>query len=549
MSLHRIPQRGLAPPRRLELASRPRAFALARSPTLTLRSYATSPARSPTTVRRNAIVAGVLLTASAALYYYENRWITSGHPLGVDAGREFSISIRHSSGPKEYFFKRKSDAEVERILTEHESGDSPRAHAQAGADAHAHRVVRWDSNWVASNEPCEDRWRVDNIARTGGRDLFLSTILDGHAGSATSELLRTTLHPTLAVALAGLEAGIVPDNARGWARWAGWLNPLKWVGQTAWTPENVAKTLQQAFLQLDANIVVTPIARLDDVTPENREEFVALTRAADAGACAITALVDAAHGALYVASTGDCRAVAGWQAPDGSWRCDVLTADQMGENPGEVERMKREHPGEEDTVIVNGRVQGGLQPTRAFGDAIYKWTREQGLAIAEIFKAEGLRPRVPRPNHNTPPYVTARPEVTYRSLDGGPGGEKLRFVVMATDGLWDRITSEEATLLVASYLKHRTADPISRTNLAAVVPLSTAGPDAHPYPTEPAPDSAERVAHPPWAFEGDANAATHLIRNSLAGAAADKRAELLSVHGKVARWLRDDVTTTVLFFD
>jgi len=40
--------------------------------------------------------------------------------------------------------------------------------------------------------------------------------------------------------------------------------------------------------------------------------------------------------------------------------------------------MRNEHPAaERDTVISRGRVQGGLQPTRAFGDAVYKWTREE----------------------------------------------------------------------------------------------------------------------------------------------------------------------------
>ncbi len=39
--------------------------------------------------------------------------------------------------------------------------------------------------------------------------------------------------------------------------------------------------------------------------------------------------------------------------------------------------MQAEHPKDEaDTVIRNGRVLGGLEPTRAFGDARYKWTRE-----------------------------------------------------------------------------------------------------------------------------------------------------------------------------
>lgn len=37
-------------------------------------------------------------------------------------------------------------------------------------------------------------------------------------------------------------------------------------------------------------------------------------------------------------------------------------------------RMQSEHPASEaETVIQRGRVFGGLEPTRAFGDARYKW--------------------------------------------------------------------------------------------------------------------------------------------------------------------------------
>ena len=40
-------------------------------------------------------------------------------------------------------------------------------------------------------------------------------------------------------------------------------------------------------------------------------------------------------------------------------------------------RMQSEHPVDEaNTVIIRGRVLGGLEPTRAFGDARYKWSRE-----------------------------------------------------------------------------------------------------------------------------------------------------------------------------
>jgi pyruvate dehydrogenase phosphatase len=95
--------------------------------------------------------------------------------------------------------------------------------------------------------------------------------------------------------------------------------------------------------------------------------------------------------------------------------------------------MRAEHPAyESDTVIKRGRVQGGLQPTRAFGDAVYKWTTAQSEAVADVFRAEGSKARAVRPWNFTPPYVTARPEVTHRTLR--QGDEKLRFVVLATDG-------------------------------------------------------------------------------------------------------------------
>ena len=39
--------------------------------------------------------------------------------------------------------------------------------------------------------------------------------------------------------------------------------------------------------------------------------------------------------------------------------------------------MQSEHPASEaQDVIRNGRVLGSLEPTRAFGDARYKWPRE-----------------------------------------------------------------------------------------------------------------------------------------------------------------------------
>lgn len=54
------------------------------------------------------------------------------------------------------------------------------------------------------------------------------------------------------------------------------------------------------------------------------------------------AVFDTAHRDLYIACTGDCRAVAGvWEKTadgKGQWRVEVLSEDQTGRNPNELKR-------------------------------------------------------------------------------------------------------------------------------------------------------------------------------------------------------------------
>lgn len=62
------------------------------------------------------------------------------------------------------------------------------------------------------------------------------------------------------------------------------------------------------------------------------------------------------------------------EGEEGKWKVRVLSEDQTGRSEKEAKRLQGEHPGEE--VVRRGRVLGGLEPSRAFGDARYKWTRE-----------------------------------------------------------------------------------------------------------------------------------------------------------------------------
>ena len=204
---------------------------------------------------------------------------------------------------------------------------------------------------------------------------------------------------------------------------------------------------------------------------------------------------------LYVATTGDCRTVLGTLRNANEFGAVALSEDQTGDTPSEVERLHREHPHE--TVIKEGRVLRGLQPTRAFGDSRYKWAKE---------RQEALRLRIPH-NLRTPPYVTARPEVVHHALQA-----EDQFVILASDGLWDVVDNDKAVEIVA----------------IAVGSLRSGSPSSLPADTKNTPNVVK--------------AASALVIKALQAYADDATngdiAALLALSS--ARQHRDDITATVV---
>lgn len=217
------------------------------------RGYVTTPS-SPSetaTVRRNAFLAAGLLTTSAILYYYELTTAGPSSALSSLTADTFTIA----AGGQNHTFSRLSANDAEQKLV---ANQETREISRAG-----NPVFKVDRNWLGSNEPCEDRMASDLIPRDtlpeapkqrstnaagtkeGSGDLVFASVLDGHAGDATSILLSSVLHPTLSVALAGLQAGHAP-RATGWKAVFDWTNPTSWLGGNVWTPTNIAQTLQDA---------------------------------------------------------------------------------------------------------------------------------------------------------------------------------------------------------------------------------------------------------------------------------------------------------------
>jgi len=279
---------------------------------------------------------------------------------------------------------------------------------------------------------------------------------------------------------------------------------------------------------------------------------------------------------LYVACTGDCRAVAGyWDDKAGAWVADPLSEDQTGDVEKEIQRLKLEHPGEESTVIQRGRILGNLQPTRAFGDIKYKWPANALQTFLPSIMPDGIKPRGIASNYLTPPYVTARPEVEYRKFSlpspkpqGPPSEPTLRFIIMATDGFWDEITNVEAVVLAGTYLSGLRTKAIARTSLPQVIPRPPATTatelasrdgshssylvyEAIPqkeFQRRPIEQALESRKQGHWAFVDD-NVGAHLIRNAFGGGDQLALRQTLSIPAPHARRFRDDITVSVIWWE
>ncbi|KAJ9289337.1 hypothetical protein DTO021C3_3163 [Paecilomyces variotii] len=334
-------------------------------------------------------------------------------------------------------------------------------------------------------------------------------VLDGHAGRQTADVLQEKLLPFVRRSLEHVES-----------------SPLQKPPE-----EIVQRAISQGFLDLDETIFNTAL----DAAKSNEPLYEKVDKLLPAfsGSCALLSLYDPITSTLHVACTGDSRAVLGQQRPDGTWEVIPLSIDQTGRNEEEIARLYREHPGEED-IVKDGRVLG-LMVSRAFGDSRWKWP----LEIQEEMKRNfyGPAPLTPKYDVRTPPYLTAEPVVTTLKIDAS----RASFLIMATDGMWDMMSNHQAVNLIGDWLdtqqaaeeqenKHNQPEPAHEPIIGDFGRLNEVFVDAR-----------KTIQ--------DDNAAVHLVRNSLGGNCHELIAGRLAYSAPHSRYLRDDITVQVVFFN
>ncbi|KAJ3282686.1 hypothetical protein HDU79_009721 [Rhizoclosmatium sp. JEL0117] len=364
-------------------------------------------------------------------------------------------------------------------------------------------VVRCDTASLASTSG-EDRTAAASFVLPGNRHATLFVVLDGHGGDKCVEIVQKHLGAYVARA--------VYDATNTWFA----VKDRQAI---------VSAAIKTAFERLDNDILNGAFLEITPNTKESVEDqkakFAAQIRQAVAGSCALVALVDGSD--LYVAATGDTRAILGSRNDDGTFATIQMSEDQRPDNLKERKRILAEHPHEKEsdllkpyTDVVNygpdDRVLGYLAVTRAFGDAQFKWASDILAALPTGSTRKTIEGSV------SPPYLTASPVVTHRTITPN----KDMFLVMATDGLTDELKSTEAVSIVNGFLQNH--------GVAAASTNKTWGMD--PF----------ALGLGKWNLRTDTNAATSLIRNALGGNSKTV-GELLQKPEE-----RDDMTVKVVFF-
>lgn len=136
----------------------------------------------------------------------------------------------------------------------------------------------------------------------------------------------------------------------------------------------------------------------------------------------------------------------------------------------------------------------------------------------------------------SPPYLTALPVVTTTKIEPENGN----FLIMASDGLWDHLTSEQAVELVNRWLNtHDVTKEIPAPDLAQApnaIPVREILDRRNPNPNVAYTDI--KAADEKQFVVVDDNAATHLTRNALGGGNEDMLCGLLSVSSPYSRNVR-----------
>ncbi|XP_049819658.1 pyruvate dehydrogenase [acetyl-transferring]-phosphatase 1, mitochondrial isoform X2 [Aethina tumida] len=403
-------------------------------------------------------------------------------------------------------------------------------------------IKSYESNQLASNNPIEDCRSEATCLQSKG---FLVGVFDGHGGGACAQVIAKRLYYYITACLMPQEAltrtidrGTTPNLIESFNDKVQFVDDVRDLySKSFWqfildlaakgnNQFEIPYVLEKAFLRLDEDLSREAVPDPSQVDVIN----IKTMSVAMSGSVACVAHIDGPH--LHLANVGDCAAVLGTLTDTDTWVASKLTTEHNTFNQAEVDRIMKEHPMNENTTVIKmDRLLSQLAPLRALGDFRFKWSKE----IMNNIVAKHFGSNVIPPNYHTPPYLSAKPDITHHRLT-----PRDKFLIIATDGLWDVISPLQAVRLVGEHMKGKV----------------TLSPMKLPKKKMTLNEINEMLLH---RKEGllmkpkDSNAATHIIRNALGGTEFGvdhaRISQMLTLPEDMVRLFRDDITVTIVYFD
>lgn len=153
------------------------------------------------------------------------------------------------------------------------------------------------------------------------------------------------------------------------------------------------------------------------------------------GSCCLVGVIW--RGTLYVANLGDSRAVVGSLGKSNNIVPEQLTSDHNASREDIRQELRSLHPDDSHIVVLkNGvwRIKGIIQVSRSIGDAYLKRPE---------FSLDPSFPRFHLSETLRRPVLTAEPSMYTRVLR-----ENDKFLIFASDGLWEHLTNQQAAEIV-----------------------------------------------------------------------------------------------------
>ncbi|MED6144936.1 hypothetical protein PIB30_020232 [Stylosanthes scabra] len=285
---------------------------------------------------------------------------------------------------------------------------------------------------VAGGAAGEDR--VQAICSEENGWLFCA-IYDGFNGRDAADFLACTLYDTIISHFNMLYLDLESDSIKA-------SNSLDLGGSFQYELDEHQSPSQKSFshgildsLQRALSQVENDFLYMVEQEMEDRPDLVSV------GSCVLLALLHGEH--LYTLNLGDSRAVLATCGEDGKingkerrMKAIQLTDIHTVDNGAERAQLLSGHP-DDPKAIVAGKVKGKLKVTRAFGVGYLK-KKILNDALMGILRVRDLI---------SPPYISTQPSLNVHKISSSD-----QFVIVASDGLFDFFSNDEAVKLAESYI-------------------------------------------------------------------------------------------------